>query len=106
MWATHETSNPAAAPSVVIPIARLLPSTCAVRRRHLATYAVIGTGLASGSAFRLIVRGSSMILGTATAAIPVRRLRRCRARLVAASPSPGTRGTTRDTHGRDRGPDR
>jgi hypothetical protein len=38
-------------------------------------YAVIGTGLASGSAFTLIVGGSSVILGTATAAVLVRRLR-------------------------------
>jgi uncharacterized membrane protein YdjX (TVP38/TMEM64 family) len=38
-------------------------------------YAVIGTGLASGSAFTLIVGGSSVILGTATAAVLVRRSR-------------------------------
>jgi uncharacterized membrane protein YdjX (TVP38/TMEM64 family) len=38
-------------------------------------YAVIGMGLASGSAFALIVGGSSVILGDATAAVLVRHLR-------------------------------
>jgi hypothetical protein len=55
--------------------ARLARFDDLLERRGFSAYAVIGTGLASGSAFTLIVGGSSVILGTATAAILVRRLR-------------------------------